>query len=62
MFNIFPYVFTNTFNTLVNDSDLIDYIVNSVLNSDFMNNMINTFEDMVIPNLEFKEYNRAYVL
>ena len=24
MFNIFPYVFTNTFNTLVNDTDLID--------------------------------------
>lgn len=62
MFNIFPYVFTNTFNTLVNDTDLIDNIVNSVLNSDFMNNMINTFEDMVKPNIEFKEYNRAYVL
>ena len=62
MFNIFPYVFTKTFNALVNDKDLIDNIVTSVLNSDFINNMMNTFDDMANPNIEFKEYNKAYVL
>ena len=62
MFSVFPYIFTNTFNALVNDKDLIDNIVNSVLNSDFMSNMVGAFENMASPNIEFREYKGAYVL
>lgn len=62
MFNIFPYVFTNTFNALVNNRELIDNIVDSVLNSEVMGDLINNLDSVVNPTIEFNEHNEAYVI
>lgn len=61
MFNIFPYVFQTTFNTLMN-SDFLDDIVDSVLNNDAFNNMINEIENMTSLNIDFSEREKEYII
>ena len=41
MFNIFPYIFSTTLNSVSNSLGVIDDIVGRIVNSDFMNNLIN---------------------
>lgn len=62
MFGIFPYVFSNVFNSVINNKELIDNIVDSVLNSDLVNEMVNSLEGMVNLNIDFKEYNKKYLI
>ena len=63
MFNIFPYIFTNTFNAIANNTEFIGNVVNSVLNSDFVNDMVDSLENIgATPTIEFRENNNEYVL
>lgn len=62
MFNIFPYIFSTTLNAVTSNIGLIDKIVDNVLNSDFMNNLINEIDSMSSVNINFKEHKRAYTL
>lgn len=61
MFNIFPYVFQTTFNSLMN-SDFIDNIVDSVLNNSTFNNMINEIENMMSLDINLSERDREYII
>lgn len=61
MFNIFPYVFQSTFNTLMN-SDIIDNIVDSVFNNDAINNMINEIENMFSFDINLSERENEYII
>ena len=62
MFNIFPYIFSTTLNAVTSNIGLIDKIVDNVVNSDFMNNLINEIDTMSSVNINFKEHKRAYTL
>ncbi|MFC3904015.1 Hsp20 family protein [Clostridium disporicum] len=62
MFNIFPYIFSTTLNAVTSNIGLIDKIVDNVVNSDFMNNLINEIDSMSSVNINFKEHKRAYTL
>ena len=62
MFNIFPYIFSTTLNAVTSNIGLIDKIVDNVINSDFMNNLINEIDSMSSVNINFKEHKRAYTL
>ena len=62
MFNIFPYIFSTTLNSVSNSLGVIDDIVGRIVNSDFMNNLINEIDNMSEVNINFKEYKRAYTL
>ena len=62
MFNIFPYIFSTTLNAVTINIGLIDKIVDNVINSDFMNNLINEIDSMSSVNINFKEHKRAYTL
>ena len=63
MFSIFPYIFTNTFNAIARNSDFIDNIVNSVLNSEFVNDMVENLENIgATPTIEFRENNNGYAI
>lgn len=62
MFNIFPYIFSTTLNVVTSNIGLIDKIVDNVVNSDFMNNLINEIDSMSSVNINFKEHKRAYTL
>ena len=61
MFNIFPYVFQTTFNTLMN-SDFIDNIIDSVLNNETVNNMINEIENMASLDINLSEREKEYII
>ena len=61
MFNIFPYVFQTTFNTLMN-SDFIDSIIDSVLNNETVNNMINEIENMASLDINLSEREKEYII
>ena len=62
MFNIFPYIFSTTLNAVTSNIGLIDKIVDNVINSDFMNNLINEIDSMSSVNINFKEHKRAYTI
>ena len=62
MFNIFQYIFSTTLNAVTSNIGLIDKIVDNVVNSDFMNNLINEIDSMSSVNINFKEHKRAYTL
>ena len=62
MFNIFPYIFSTTFNSISSSLDIIDNIVDKFVNSDFMNDLINEIDNMSAVNINFKEHKRAYTL
>lgn len=62
MFNIFPYIFSTTFNSISSSLDIIDNIVDKFVNSDFMNDLINEIDNMSTVNINFKEHKRAYTL
>lgn len=66
MLNIFPYIFSTTFNVISSNIGLIDSIVdnvvNNLVNSDFMDNLINNIDNMTSANVEFKEHKRGYTI
>lgn len=66
MFNIFPYIFSNTVNILSNNIGLIDNIVdtiiNSVVNSEFVENVVSNIENMDSINIKFDEHRNAYTI
>lgn len=62
MFNIFPYIFSTTLNAVYSNLGFIDEIVDRVINSDFMNNLIDEVNNMSSFNINFKEHKRAYTL
>ena len=62
MLNIFPYIFSTTLNSVSNSLGVIDDIVGRIVNSDFMNNLINEIDNMSEVNINFKEHKRAYTL
>lgn len=66
MLNIFPYIFSTTFNVISSNIGLIDSIVdnvvNNLVNSDFMDNLINNIDNMTSVNVEFKEHKRGYTI
>ena len=62
MFNIFPYIFSTTLNTVSNNLGFIEDIVDNIINSEFMNNLISQIDNMSSVNINFKEHKRAYTL
>ena len=60
MLNIFPYIFSTTFNTIANNMDVIDNIVNNIVNSDFMDNLVKNIDNMAPVEVQFKEHKRGY--
>lgn len=62
MLNIFPYIFSTTFNVVSNSIGLIDNIVDNIINSEFMDNLISQIDSMSSVNINFKEHKRAYTL
>ena len=62
MFNIFPYIFSTTLNAVSNNLGLIEDIVDNIINSEFMNNLISEIDNMSPVNINFKEHKRAYTL
>lgn len=66
MLNIFPYIFSTTFNVISSNIGLIDSIVdnvvNNLVNSEFMDNLINNIDNMASVNVEFKEHKRGYTI
>ena len=62
MFNIFPYIFSTTLNTVSNNLGFIEDIVDNIINSEFMNNLISEIDNMSPVNINFKEHKRAYTL
>ena len=62
MLNIFPYIFSTTFNTIANNMDVIDNIVNNIVNSDFMDNLVKNTDNMAPVEVQFKEHKRGYTI
>lgn len=62
MFNIFPYIFSSTVNVVASNIDLIENIVDTVLNSEAVTNMIDKLDQMVNPKIEMKEHKEAYII
>lgn len=62
MFQIFPYVFSNVFNTLNNNTDIIENMVDSVLGSDFFKDMVSDLEGIFALNIDFNEDSSAYTI
>lgn len=62
MLNIFPYIFSTTFNTIANNMDVIDNIVNNIVNSDFMDNLVKNIDNMAPVEVQFKEHKRGYTI
>ena len=62
MFNIFPYIFSTTLNAVSNNLGFIEDIVDNIINSEFMNNLISQIDNMSSVNINFKEHKRAYTL
>ena len=62
MFNIFPYIFSTTLNAVSNNLGFIEDIVDNIINSEFMNNLISEIDNMSPVNINFKEHKRAYTL
>lgn len=61
MLNIFPFIFNSTIN-IINNSDLIFDMVETVMNSEGMSNIVNTLQSMMELNIECKEYDEAYII
>ncbi len=62
MLNIFPYIFSTTFNVVSNSIGFIDNIVDNIINSEFMDNLISEIDSMSSVNIDFKEHKRGYTL
>ena len=62
MFKIFPYIFSTTLNAVSNNLGFIEDIVDNIINSEFMNNLISEIDNMSPVNINFKEHKRAYTL
>lgn len=62
MLNIFPYIFSTTFNTIANNMDVIDNVVNNIVNSDFMDNLVKNIDNMAPVEVQFKEHKRGYTI
>ena len=62
MLNIFPYIFSTTLNAVSNNLGFIEDIVDNIINSEFMNNLISEIDNMSPVNINFKEHKRAYTL
>ena len=62
MFNIFLYIFSTTLNAVSNNLGFIEDIVDNIINSEFMNNLISEIDNMSPVNINFKEHKRAYTL
>lgn len=66
MLNIFPYIFSTTFNVISSNIDLIDNIVDSVVsnivNSELVDNLINNIDNLASTKIDFKEHKRAYTM
>lgn len=62
MFEIFPFIFNSTFNILSNNSDILFDMVDSIMNSEAMNTVVNTLENMMELNIECKEYDNGYII
>lgn len=66
MLNIFPYIFSTTFNVISSNIDLIDSIVDNVVsnivNSELVDNLINNIDNMASTNINFKEHKRGYTI
>ena len=54
MFNIFPYIFSTTLNAVSNNLGFIEDIVDNIINSEFMNNLISEIDNMSPVNINFK--------
>ena len=62
MLNIFPYIFSTTFNTIANNMDVVDNVVNNIVNSDFMDNLVKNIDNMAPVEVQFKEHKRGYTI
>ena len=62
MFNIFPYIFSSTVNIVANNMDLIENIVDTVMNSEAVTNMIDKIDQMANPKIEMREHREAYII
>ena len=66
MLNIFPYIFSTTFNAIANNMDVIDNIVdnvvNNIVNSDFMDSLVKNIDNMAPVEVQFKEHKRGYTI
>lgn len=66
MLNIFPYIFSTTFNTIANNmyviDNIVDNVVNNIVNSDFMDNLVKNIDNMAPVEVQFKEHKRGYTI
>lgn len=61
MFKMFPFIFNSTVNIISNSGVIFD-MVETVMNSEAMSNMVNTLQNMMEINIECKEYDEAYII
>lgn len=62
MFGIFPYIFSTTFNFVAGNMDIIDNIVDNVMKSEFVENLVNNIESMTNVDVNFKEHKNGYTI
>ena len=67
MRNMFPYIFSTTFNTVTSSMDfienIIDNVVNNFVNSDFMSDLISGMDSITSSvDIDFREHKRGYTL
>lgn len=66
MLNIFPYIFSTTFNVISSNIDLIDSIVdnvvNNIVNSEVVDNLICNIDNIASTSINFKEHKRGYTI
>ncbi|MGL5085024.1 MAG: Hsp20 family protein, partial [Clostridium sp.] len=60
--DMFSEIFNQTFTAVINNQDLIENIVDTVLNSDLVGSMIEEIEKLDSMNLELKDYNDKYLI
>lgn len=62
MFEGFSSIFSNVFTGMINNRELIDNIVDSILNNESFNNLVQNLENMVSLDVDIKEYKSAYII
>lgn len=62
MFQIFPYVFSNVFNAIASNTNIIEDMVDGILNSNVFQDMVNDLESMLNPSINFNEDSTAYTI
>ncbi len=62
MFEVFPYIFSTVFNTVANNREFIDNVVDSIMNNEAFNTLINNLENTDNISVDFKEYGKAYFM